>query len=487
MEEEIEIREKVAGSVDLIEFDFQPGTIDRGDPKLLDVQPVPGTTQYRVFPLKQGSTNLIVRDLKNKVRKQIKYVITTTDLSLKVEQMRGLLDTIEGITVSSVGDKIVIDGELVVPRDLDRIMNVADAFGGSKGGVVNLVQLSKVSQKVIAQRIEQEIRKLPSGQNITVRLANDTFFLEGVVDSSADRTRAEDVAKTYVPEVLASRSIQDGVLREVKKQAIRNMIVVNEPPPPPPPKMVRVTFHFVEISKEYLKNAFFKWAPSLSTGAGIVFGQSSTGGVGSTSNGSFSGTLSNLIPRLQKGTNGGYARVLFSTVAIGLENTNISINRSDEIPFIQQVVNGVPVTANANVGVQISVTPSIKGSDQIELTRTEFSFGALSGAGAGGAPRTTNTSLINTVNVRSGDSAVLGGLISNNMAIDVDKDPDGEAQGQSTASPVFTLLRSRAFRANKTQFLVFVTPQIIEDAAEGTADIKKKIIGNKTRRKRFYQ
>lgn len=485
---EPEMREVVAGTVDLIDFDFFPSKVDVGDSKLLSFNQVEGTNQLKIFPLKAGTTNLIIRDARQKIRKNIKYVITATDLSLKVEQMRSLLDTVEGISITSVGDKIVIDGDLVVPKDLDRVINVTEAFGGAKGGIVNLVQLSRVSQRVIAQKIEREIRTLPSAQNVSVRVANDTFFLEGVVDDAADRQRAEEVARTFVPEILTSRSVADGILREVKKQAIRNMILVADRPPDPPPKMIRVTFHFVEISKEYLKNVFFKWAPGLSTGAGIAFGQSQTGGIGATSNGTFSGTLSNLIPRLQKGTNGGYARVLFSTVAIGKDRTNISIDRTDNVPFISQVVNGVPVTAVQPVGIQISVNPEIVGNEQIELRKTEFNFGALAGgAGAGGAPRTTNTSLINTVTVRSGDSAVLGGLVSNNMALDVDKDPEGGGDGQNTASPIFTLLRSKAFRSSKTQFLVFVTPQIIEDAAEGTADIKKKIIGNKVRRKRYYQ
>jgi pilus assembly protein CpaC len=486
VEEEPEVKDVVAGSIDIIDLDFDIREVVPGDPKLLQVQRTPGENQLRITLLKPGSTNILIYDRSGKLRKQYKYVITANDLSLKVAQMRNLLDNVEGITVSVVGDKIIIDGELVVPRDLDRIMNVTDAFGGAKGGVYNLVQLSKVSQKVIAKRIEDEIRKLPSAQNVTVRLANDTFFLEGVVDSDSDKRRAEDVAKTYVPEVLSSRSIQDGILREVKKQAIRNLIVVNEAPPPPPPKMLRITFHFVEISKEYLKNTFFKWAPSLSTGAGLTFGQGTTGGVGATSSGSFSGTISNLIPRLQKGTNGGYARVLFSTVAIGKQDTPISIRRQDAVPYIQQVVNGIPVSTSTNVGITIEVRPSIVGNDGVELNDTSFSFGAIAGVGAGGAPRTTNTELKNSITVRSGDSAVLGGLISNNMSIDIDKDPEQAAEG-ATGSPIFTLLRSRAFRNSKTQFLVFVTPQIIEDAAEGTADIKKKVIGNKTRTKRFYQ
>jgi hypothetical protein len=64
----------------------------------------------------------------------------------------------------------------------------------------------------------------------------------------------------------------------------------------------------------------------------------------------------------------------------------------------------------------------------------------------------------------------------------VDKDP--EQAGQSTGSPIFTLLRSKAFRASKSQFVVFITPKIVDDAAEGTADIKAKILNNSTKKRR---
>lgn len=484
-EPEPEVREVVAGSVNIVEVDLPGGRAESGDPKLLTIQGIPGSNQIKVFPLKAGSTNLLILDNRGKVRKNIKYVITATDLSLKVENMRALLDNIEGITINSVGDKIVIDGELVVPKDLDRIINVSEAFGGAKGGVLNLVQISRVSQRVIGERIEAEIRKAPQAQNITVRVANDTFFLEGVVDSPADRVRAENIARTFVPEVLTSRSVADGILREVRKQAIRNEILVNEQPPPPPPKMIRTTFHFVELSKDYLKTSFLKWSPSLSSGAGIAFGQSQTGGVGATSGGTFSGTISNLIPRLQRATGGGYGRVLFSSVLISKDGTNVSVNRSDEIPFVVNAGTGSITTEKARAGVQISVTPTIVGNDSVELTKTEFEFSTLIGTGTSDPPRTKSTNLINTTIVRSGDSAVLGGLISSNMSLSADKDPES-ADGQAGA-PLFTLLRSREFRNDKSQFLVFVTPQIIDDAAEGTADIKKKVIGNKTRRKRFYQ
>src|SRR3989344_5356070 len=106
----------VAGVEDILQFDFQPGAISVGDPKLIKAVPRPEWKQVRIFPQKKGITSVAVPDLAGNVMYRVKYTITTNDLSSKVEEIRDLLFDVEGIVIKIVGDNIVIDGELVVPR-----------------------------------------------------------------------------------------------------------------------------------------------------------------------------------------------------------------------------------------------------------------------------------------------------------------------------------------------------------------------------------
>jgi pilus assembly protein CpaC len=193
------------------------------------------------------------------------------------------------------------------------------------------------------------------------------------------------------------------------------------------------------------------------------------------------GTITNLIPRLTAGANGGFSRVLFSTVGIGEDGTMIDMTRQEQIPFIEAVVNGVPVPGNATVGVKVKVTPIISGDQRLTLN-TDLSFSVPTGGGAGGKVQTTSTAIVNTVSLKSGDSAALGGLIQSSNAKTIDKDPETSSGAQGSA--LFTLLRSKSFRSGKTQFVVFVTPKIVEDASEGTADIKAKILNNSQKKRR---
>ncbi len=477
-----DVRTVAVGTIDILEFDFTPAPNPTvGNKAILEVQQGNSARQLKVVPLKKGSSSVIISQENGKIARKLIYNVIMGDLSNKVLTIRRLLQDIEGISIEAVDDKIVIDGELIVPRDLDRIIQVGDAY---KDVVMNLVTLSKISRDAIARRMQKEINEDPGGVNVTVRIINDTFFLFGKVDSTSDLQRAETIAQTYLPEMMGSPALRDNVLSlGAKKYSIRNMIQVEEPPPSPTPKMIRVTYHFVEIGKEYLKASFFKWVPFLSEGAGITIGQSSTGGTAAQStNGSFTGTISNLLPKLQSGANGGFSRILFSTVQLTEDGVKVELVRDEEIPYVSAIVNGVPVTEAAKQGIVVSVEPHIIGDNKIRLVDAKVRFNTVVGNGAGGRPRVLSTSTGNTIILKSGDSAALGGLITSNTSKTVDKDP--EQAGNAGGNPIFTLLRSKAFNSNKSQFVVFITPKIVDDAAEGTADIKAKILNNSTKKRR---
>ena len=475
----IEESRTIAGGVeDILEFDFPP-RFTVGNKDLLDVREgnVPG--QIRIYPKKPGVSSLTVIDPQGKVRKKVVYNIVKTDLSQKVLAIRELLFDIEGVTVRAFDEKIVIDGELIVPRDLDRILLVQQAYPE----VLNLVTLSKLSREAIARRMQKEINDDAFGVNVTVRLVNDTFFLMGKVESDADRTRAQTIAETYLPEIIGSVATKEGALLPgVKKVAIRNLLYVEAEPAPPAPKQVRVTFHFVEMSKEFLQSSLFKWNPFYTDTAGLKFGVDSAKGQLHTSGGdTLTGTISNLLPKLQSGAGSGFARVLHSTVGIGIDGEKITLRRGDSIPYIAAIQDGQPITQYVDASLSTEVTPTIVGDNEVQLSSV-FTFKIpLGGAGAGAAPAIKTTSMNNVIRVKSGDSAALGGLISNNMAKTVNKDP---SQSTATGTSLFNILRSKEFRNDKSQFVVFITPQVIDDAAQGTADIKRKFINNKRKRLR---
>ena len=98
------------------------------------------------------------------------------------------------------------------------------------------------------------------------------------------------------------------------------------------------------------------------------------------------------------------------------------------------------------------------------------------GQSEGGAPLGTTNSIATHLVIKSKQSAVIGGVVQTSSATNYDKKPPGGAtstEDQNT-SVLFNLLRSKDYTTEKSQFVIFVTPEIIESASAGTEAIRKK-------------
>jgi pilus assembly protein CpaC len=72
---------------------------------------------------------------------------------------------------------------------------------------------------------------------------------------------------------------------------------------------------------------------------------------------------------------------------------------------------------------------------------------------------------------RAGESIVIGGLQRLSDRIEYNRVPEGAAE---TGTPVFTLYKSKDYKKSKSQFLVFVTPQVYESSTQANRDLQDK-------------
>jgi len=84
-------------------------------------------------------------------------------------------------------------------------------------------------------------------------------------------------------------------------------------------------------------------------------------------------------------------------------------------------------------------------------------------------PLVSNSQITTVIIVRSGQSAAVGGLISNSSSTDFNKMPKNNG-----ADPIISLYASKAFQRNQSQFVVFVTPIIKSSASQGAEKVKQK-------------
>lgn len=463
-------------AVDL-EFEVSGGAggIAVGNPGVVSTTLVRAADKRQIVfkPLKAGETTVTVRDEDGTLRLVFQVVVSGSNLLRKAAEIRELLRDIEGLDIRIVGQKIVVDGEVLVPSDYGRMLQVTrdKAYADI---VLSLAGISPMALQVTADRIRKDVQVF--APKVEVRVVNGMIFLEGSVDSQDAARRAFELAKLYAPEAKPGNPIQAGdpnAMVLASRPLVQNFIVVEAPPARKQDKLVRVTVHFVELAKDFSKAFGFKWEPGFTANPQITIGQDPTGQA-TASGASFSATISSLFPKLKSAQDAGYARVLKTGTIVVRSGQPATINEQTEFPFTRLGPNGQPVGDSKPVGLEVSVTPKVLGQgDEIELDLDLNQVSLVARGAAGGAPVTANHKVKTKLYVRAEESAAVAGVTSSDIKTDFNKDDPNAGSFQGNTDPLFTLKHTKNYAKRKAQFVIFVTPQVLENASEGTEDLKR--------------
>jgi pilus assembly protein CpaC len=425
------------------------------------IDPITKTLRFR--PFKEGDATFVVKDKKTKkVLVEYSLVVKKSRLDAVAHEIQSLLGDIEGIQIKTINNKIIVDGQILLPRDMGRIHAVVSQFGDQ---AASLVTLSPLAQKKIAEFIARDI----NNPEVEVRAVNDRILLQGAVNSEDERNRAEVIAKTYLPPIVIDQAVADGKIKERKpaNEGVINLISIKPSAPPPPGKMIQIVIHYVELQKDYNKGFKIGWTPMIDDKSGMSFSASSgqSGGVIS----SITGVINNLLPKLNWAKEHGHARILESTSLIIQDGKKGILNSTQALPYQTVGKDNVIGTSFVDVGIKSAITPVVLGerSDSINLDM-DFSLSNYIGQTDGG-PQTSKNELNTSLIVRSGQSAAVGGLITNRNVSGYNKMP-----GKNSGNILISLYASKEFQKQQSQFVVFVTPIIKSSASAGAEKIKKK-------------
>ncbi|HRK02634.1 MAG TPA: hypothetical protein PLH57_08205, partial [Oligoflexia bacterium] len=205
-------------------------------------------------PVKDGDTTVTIRDQNGDIRLILNTLVLKANLSRRIGELKHLLRDVEGIEIKPLGDKILVDGEVVVMNDLNRLYAVL-SDESYKSFVLNLVGLSPLGMQVLAEKIQAEI----NNPGIRVRILNSLFVVEGQVDNIDQANTALDVARNMIQGFLLPNFNYEGrnpfdVKKTLTKDPVVPRITIAKRKDPPPPKLIRITVDFVELSKDYLRN-----------------------------------------------------------------------------------------------------------------------------------------------------------------------------------------------------------------------------------------
>lgn len=463
-----------------VDLDFEPskenGNIVIGNPKVVATTLITlGDKRQLVFkPLSPGETNVTVRGETGELKLVFEIQVSGSNMLRLAGEIRTLLRDVEGIEVRIVGAKVIIDGEVLVPQDYARVVTIVNEkiYGEN---VINMATLSPLALQVLAKKIQDDIQVF--APEVKTRVVNGLIFLEGQVQSSDQAERAKRVATLYLPEVRPASAIEsakEGVQRLPARYMVQSFITILPAPPKKQEKLVRVTVHFVELAKDYSRLFNFKWQPGFASDPKISIGSDGTTGAVASGGLSLSGTISSLFPKLASAQSAGYARVLKTGTIVVRSGQVGKLSEQMGFPFVASSGNGGVQAGNAKVGLALSVTPAILGqSEDIQLDIDLQQSNVVGRYTNGTAPVTSEHAITTKLYVKSNESAAVGGVSSADVGTDFNKDDPSPTAYENGSQALFTLMRSKNYRKKKSQFVIFVTPQIIDSASEGTDDLKK--------------
>lgn len=410
----------------------------------------------RFKPQQEGEAVLTVIDGDRNPLIEYRIDVQKSKLDQVYRDLISLIGDIDGIELKILENKIIIDGQVTLVRDFQRIEMAITPFGEV---VQNLVTMAPHSLRKIAELIAREI----NNPDIEVKAIESSIFIQGVVSSEDEKNRIETIARIFLPEITPTNEKQQS---QAKKFKVAVMVTVKPPAqaPPPPPRLVQVVIHFVELAKDYRKGFLFDFSPEFSDQSSIQF-QAGTG-QNQGSSVSIVGIINNLFPRLNWAKSHGYARVLKSGVLLVQDTKTGSLRSTFRVPD-NVIINPGGATQNQNrdVGFIFTVTPVILGErgDLINLTM-KVDIATPFGIGQG----LTNNYIETDIAIRSGFSAAIAGLLQNQSGQGYNK-----KQNPSNRA-LITLHADKDFNRVQNQFVLFVTPSIKANPSQNIEKIKQR-------------
>ena len=415
-------------------------------------------------PTRTGSAIMIIRNEKKEILKRISISIQKDNLHKIAAEVRDLLVAVDGIQIKIYNKKVIIDGQVMLPSEMDRINKVVSDYPK----VRSFVTYSPAAQKKIAELIESEI----GYPELTVRYAYNRFLLEGCVNSPDEKERAFNIANLYTqfeitpvgkgaPKRSNVKLIKDDVKvpcasanKEKKEESKKSEVE----------KLIQIVVHFVEMSKSFNKGFLFQWTPAIGDqGTQVTGSLGNDPRIPSGITAVVTATVSNFFPKLNWAKSFNFARVLHNSSILVENKQTGTISSSTEVPQ-QTNSDGVIISGGVSGQVNTTVVPKIIGPRE-NMIQLKVQIQVSSPADKGVNTRNIQTS----INVRDGSSAAIGGLTSSFLTRGYNNKPDAP-----TGTPILDLHSAKTYNTKKTQFVVFITPIIKSSASVGVERIKEK-------------
>jgi len=337
-----------------------------------------------------------------------------------------------GVEAQAIRGRVVLRGTVASQAQVQSLLEAARVYSDE---VINLLQVREPSTP---ERLAQ-MRQVLEGRGISLQQVDQMVILQGKVP---DEEALKDVKE--FAQALGSNVV--------------NLVHVGNQP------QVKVEVQILEVNRKALKNLGIEWNDSF------VFGEALLGGAFKRLT-NVQGTLNTLLENRQ-------ARLLSAPTLTVLSGEEAKILVGGRIPLpTTTFLTGVPEAQTRQsdgggffggigqgitweeYGIRLGVTPRVEGGEvRMEIKPEVSDLDNTNAIDIQGTriPAMTTRQSETTVQVRSGQAIVIGGLIKNDVTKKIKKFPFlGDL-------PILgALFRSESFERNETELLITVTPTIL--------------------------
>jgi pilus assembly protein CpaC len=332
---------------------------------------------------------------------------------------------------------------------------------GKKSGETTLYAVDEAEHVIMSStivvshnlsRLVEEMKRVVPDGDITAHSVDAGIVLEGAVSTAAE---AEDARR------LATRFIAEG------EEVINHLSITAA-------NQINLRVRVAEVSRSVVKQLGINWDTAIAIG-GFSFGLVTPAFASSAINLETTNQTTNTFPfRYRSGgvdlnalvdalSTEGLVTLLAEPNLTAVSGETASFLAGGEFPV------PVPQSDNTNVitvtfkkfGVSLAFTPTLLGDRRISL-RVAPEVSALTDNGAVQLgnftiPALTTRRAETTVELASGQSFAIAGLIQNNSRIDADKVP-----GLGDIPILGELFKSDSFQRDESELVILVTPYIVQ-------------------------
>lgn len=397
------------------------GQLAIGNPSIARAQISGDGKHIIVTGLRPGQTELTLWDNEQKPM-QHSLRIVGGERHAPAKELQDLLGPLENIRLRSVGEQIVVEGEVLRPEDYQRIEQIAAFYPN----VRTLVKLKAEVLPVLAQEINRKLVRLGL-QRLQAQASGSSMTLAGDALSVEHHDQALKIAQAIFPDVEDFVRIKTG----------------SQP-------AVRLSLSLFEINRSHLMNLGIRWQDAL-----IASGQWQFSNAGSRW-----GLSSNPAATLDLVEKKGWGRVLTQPRLLCRSGETAQFHSGGEIP-IRLVSERTADLRFKPYGILLKMAPLVTLTGDIALN-VDTEISTLDGAHSiEGIPAFLTRKLSTAVTLAPGQSLILGGLTDTNELKNVQRIP-----GLGWIPGLGELFKARASQDSRMEVLILIQPQIIE----GTPD-----------------